>query len=111
MSSSTRTGGPCPRCHGAGQIDEFGIGLVVVCPECAGALSERSPADDADEPRNPAVWTHPAVTPLDVCHACLGTGYVVNLGGTGEPSGSVVELPCPVCSNPSGQAQSDGNRS
>lgn len=97
MSSSTRTGGPCPRCNGAGRIDEFGIGLVVVCPECAGALADERPTEEADHQAAP-VWSHPAVAALGVCHVCLGTGFVVNLGGTGEPTGSVVELPCPACS-------------
>jgi DnaJ-class molecular chaperone len=94
--SSTRTGGPCPKCHGTGRLDEFGIGLVVVCDACAGALAERQtgPKDQPDSP----VWRHPAVSNLDTCRVCLGTGVVVNLGGTGEPTGAVVELPCPACS-------------
>jgi hypothetical protein len=98
MSSSARTGGPCPKCQGAGQIDEFGIGLMVVCDECAGALDDRR--TDDPEHQDHAVWAHPAVIGLDVCHTCLGTRRVVNLGGTGEPTGHVIELPCPACSKP-----------
>lgn len=96
--SNTQTGGPCPKCHGAGKIDEFGIGLIVVCPECAGALAENRTADP--EHRDSAVWRHRAVSSLDVCHMCLGTRVVVNLGGTGEPTGHMIEMPCPACSKP-----------
>jgi DnaJ-class molecular chaperone len=98
MSASTRTGGPCPKCHGAGKIDEFGIGLLVVCNMCAGALTERR--TDDPEHQDHAVWRHPAVSNLETCHVCLGTGVVVNLGGTGEPTGHVIEMPCPACSAP-----------
>lgn len=96
MSGSARTGGPCPKCQGVGQIDEFGIGLMVVCPECAGALAE--PRTDDPEHQDAAVWRHPAVSKLNACHTCLGTGIVVNLGGTGEPTGHLIEMACPACS-------------
>lgn len=99
MSDSTRTGGPCPKCQGRGQIDEFGIGLMVVCPECAGAVDEHGHQGDETGPHERGqVWKHPAVSSLDVCHVCLGTQVVVNLGGTGEPTGKVIEMPCPACS-------------
>lgn len=96
--SSTRTGGPCPKCQGKGRIDEFGIGLVVVCTECAGALAEHQP--NREDHQDAAIWTHPAVSSLDVCHVCLGTRVIVNLGGTGEPTGHVIEMPCPACGEP-----------
>lgn len=100
--SRTRTGGPCPKCHGTGQIDEFGIGLVVVCDECAGAYEEHPHADE-DHQRNSPVWRHPAVAGLGVCRTCLGSGVVVSLGGTGDPTGHVIESPCPDCSWSIGQ--------
>lgn len=99
--SSTRTGGPCPKCHGAGQVDEFGIGLLVACDECGGAFTSEHQDDQAGHGSAP-VWAHPAVTGTAACHVCLGTGVVVNLGGTGEPTGAVVELPCPACSREQG---------
>jgi len=107
MSSSTRTGGPCPKCQGRGQLDEFGIGLMVVCDTCAGSLDEREHLGEEAEPQRGAVWTHPAVSSLSVCHVCLGTGVVANLGGTGEPTGKLVEMPCPACSRPDQPADED----
>jgi hypothetical protein len=94
--SETRTGGPCPKCHGTGRLDEFGIGLTVVCDECGGAFDNEHQADE----HGPApVWSHPAVSALDVCHTCLGTSVVVNLGEDDGPDGHVIELPCPQCSD------------
>ncbi len=57
-------------------------------------------AEDHDEPHRSTrpVWEEPAVRTLTVCHVCFGTRKVVNLGGTGEPTGKLVEMPCPACS-------------
>jgi hypothetical protein len=102
MSNSIRTGGLCPKCNGAGKVDEFGIGILVVCDMCAGALAERR--TDDPEHQKAAIWRHPAVTSLEMCHVCLGTSVVVTLGGAGEPTGHVIESPCPACATPNGRA-------
>jgi hypothetical protein len=56
--------------------------------------SGRDPATDG---RISPVGRHPAVKALGVCPICLGAGTVVNLGGTGDPTGTLVEAPCPAC--------------
>ena len=76
---------PCLKCKGKGRIDEFGIGLLVVCDACGGALAEHQD-HNADEPKT-AIWNHPAVASLSVCRMCLGTGVVVNLGGLASRPG------------------------
>jgi RecJ-like exonuclease len=91
----------CPECHGSGrQI----IGpLQMTCAFCHGlgyVGGGNEPAEDHGEPRGPMrpVWEEPTVRTLAVCHVCLGARRVVNLGGTGEPTGKLIEMPCPVCS-------------
>lgn len=39
-----------------------------------------------------------------MCRVCLGARKVVSLGGTGEPTGKLIELPCPACSSEEHQA-------
>jgi|SRR5579875_2314159 RecJ-like exonuclease len=91
----------CPECHGAGRQV---IGpLRMACPFCHGlgyVGGDNEPAEERDEPR-PAVrpvWEEPATRTLTVCHVCFGARKVVHLGGTGEPTGYVIEMPCPACS-------------
>jgi hypothetical protein len=92
---------PCPGCGGAGQQ---AIGpLRMTCRFCRGlgyVGGDNEPAEEHDEPRPAArpVWEEPAARTLTVCRVCFGTRKVVNLGGTGEPTGKLVELPCPACS-------------
>lgn len=38
---------------------------------------------------------------------CFGARKVVNLGGTGAPTGYVIEMPCPACSKPDEAAGDD----
>jgi RecJ-like exonuclease len=91
----------CPECHGSGRQV---IGpLQMTCAFCHGlgyVGGDNEPAEDPGEPRRPMrpVWKEPAIRTLAVCHVCLGARTVVNLGGTGEPTGKLVELPCPACS-------------
>lgn len=89
----------CPDCDGKG---EQMLGPVrVVCQFCGGlgyVGDDNEPAEDRDPP--PAfrpVWEHPAVSTLTVCPRCFGARTVVNLGGTGEPHGKLIEMPCPAC--------------
>lgn len=91
----------CPECNGTG---EHTIGpLRMVCTFCQGAGyvgGDNEPAEEREAPPGPVrpVWEHPAVRTLSVCKMCLGTRKVVNLGGTGEPTGRLIEMPCPACS-------------
>jgi RecJ-like exonuclease len=91
----------CPECHGSGRQV---IGpLQMACAFCYGlgyVGGDNERAEDHDEPHRPTrpVWEEPAVRTLTVCHVCFGTRKVVNLGGTGEPTGKLVEMPCPACS-------------
>lgn len=50
------------------------------------------------------VWDEPAARALTVCRVCFGAGKVVNLGGTGEPTGHLVEMTCPECAHKGDQA-------
>lgn len=91
----------CPECEGTGQQ---AIGpLRMVCMFCRGlgyVGDDNEPAEDNREPSGPMrpIWEEPAVRTIAVCHMCLGAGKVVNLGGTGEPTGKMIEMPCPACS-------------
>lgn len=52
------TGRPCPRCGGAGAI-ENGDGLLVGCESCAGTGEEYGDLPDADAPpaiKEPDEW-------------------------------------------------------
>lgn len=90
----------CPECQGSG---EQAIGpLRLSCRFChgngyVGGDNEPAAVSDASPTHRP-VWEEPAVRALAFCHVCFGAGKVVNLGGTGEPTGVVIELPCPACS-------------
>lgn len=91
----------CPECDGTGR-QAIGT-LRLVCRFCRGAGyvgGNNEPAERHSEPPGTVrpVWEEPAVRTLTVCRMCLGTGKVVNLGGTGEPTGKLIELPCPSCS-------------
>jgi len=90
----------CPECGGTG---EQAIGsLRLGCLFCRGlgyVGDDNEPAEETHEPPAPApVWEAPAVRSLTFCRVCFGSGTVVNLGGTGEPTGKLVEMPCPACS-------------
>jgi RecJ-like exonuclease len=90
----------CPGCEGTGQQV---IGpLHLTCRFCSGmgyVGGDNEPAEDHGEahPVRP-VWEEPATRTLTVCRVCFGARKVVNLGGTGEPTGKIVEMPCPACS-------------
>jgi RecJ-like exonuclease len=91
----------CPECEGTGKQV---IGpLRMVCPFCHGlgyVGDDNEPAEERDSPppRPRPVWDEPAARTLTVCPVCFGARKVVNLGGTGEPTGKLIELPCPACS-------------
>src|SRR5579875_1830058 len=87
---------PCPGCDGNGGLVGNWKRREVQEP----ALGDNERAEDHDEPHRSTrpVWEEPAVRTLTVCHVCFGTRKVVNLGGTGEPTGKLVEMPCPACS-------------
>jgi DnaJ-class molecular chaperone len=91
----------CPDCSGTGRQV---IGpLEMACRFCRGSGyvgGDNEPAEDqGDEVRQAQpVWREPATRTLTVCRVCFGAGKVVNLGGTGEPTGYLIELPCPQCS-------------
>jgi hypothetical protein len=77
--------------------------LRLACRFCRGhgyVGDDNEPAEEPDTPpAHRPVWEEPAVRTLTtLCRYCLGTGKVVNLGGTGEPTGKLIELPCPACS-------------
>lgn len=97
----------CPECEGTG---EQVIGRIrLTCSFCLGlgyVGDDNEPAEEADVPHfHRPIWDEPAARPLTtLCRMCLGTGKIVNLGGTGEPTGKLVELPCPACSS---EAQQD----
>jgi RecJ-like exonuclease len=94
----------CPECGGTGEqiIGTLRLG----CLFCGGrgyVGDDNEPAEDTPPPDMPdPVWEHPAAQGLPLCPRCLGAGKVVNLGGTGEPTGKLVELPCPACSGRAG---------
>lgn len=91
----------CPACDGSGRQV---IGpLRVACPFCHGLAyvgGDNEPAEEHETRLPPVrpVWEEPAVRVLTVCQVCFGARKVVNLGGTGEPTGKLVEIPCPACS-------------
>lgn len=81
--------------------------LSFVCDECGGtgtvggeqhggraAGHEYDPVTDGPIP---PIRHHPVVKAMGVCPLCLGAKTVVNLGGIGEPTGKLVEAPCPAC--------------
>jgi hypothetical protein len=90
----------CPDCDGTGRQV---IGpLRMACRFCRGlgyVGGDNEPAEERDElhPARP-VWEEPATRTLTVCRVCFGARKVVNLGGTGEPTGKIVGMPCPACS-------------
>lgn len=93
----------CPDCDGTGRQ---AIGpLVLACRFCLGrgyVGDDHEPAEEQLAPpmeTAPPVWEAPAVRTLTVCKVCLGAKTVVNLGGPGEPTGYLVQMPCPACSN------------
>jgi hypothetical protein len=92
----------CPQCDGTGRQ---AIGpLRLACPFCHGlgyVGSGNEPAEERSlpQPMRP-VWEEPAARVLTVCRMCFGARKVVNLGGTGEPTGYLVEMPCPACTEP-----------
>ena len=73
---------------------------------------DNEPAEDHElpHPMRP-VWEEPTVRTLTVCHVCFGTRKVVHLGGTGEPTGYMVEMPCPACSKPADDDHQDSDSS
>ena len=91
----------CPECDGTGR--EVIGPLRMACRFCSGqghvgGYSE--PAEEHDAPPITTarpVWEEPAARVLTVCRVCFGARKVVNLGGTGEPTGKIVEMPCPAC--------------
>lgn len=91
----------CPECGGSGE-ERYGP-LTVACGFCSGLgeLARREPAENADPPQGYGVpmWADAAVAALPGCHACLGAGVVVELGGA---AGFLVTEPCPECSRPGG---------
>ena len=76
--------------------------LRIACLFCRGlgyVGDDNEPAEDHNEPPVPRpIWDYPAVRNSTLCPVCLGARKVVNLGGTGEPTGKLVEMPCPACS-------------
>jgi hypothetical protein len=62
-----------------------------------GDNNDPAEATDTALPYRP-VWEEPAVRTLALCRVCFGARTVVNLGGTGEPTGELFEMPCPACS-------------
>ncbi len=93
----------CPQCGGNGRQ---AIGpLRLVCAFCRGLGyigGGNEPAEERSPPVRSArpVWEEPAARVLTVCRMCFGARRVVNLGGTGEPTGYMVEMPCPACTEP-----------
>jgi RecJ-like exonuclease len=93
----------CPDCDGTGR-QALGP-LQLACRFCHGygyIGDDHEPAEEQPAPSieaAPPVWESPAVRTLTVCKVCLGAKTVVNLGGTGEPTGYLVQMPCPACSN------------
>ena len=93
----------CPDCGGTGRQV---IGpLQLACRFCNGlgyVGSDNEPAEDQDGELHPTrpVWQEPMTRTLTVCRVCFGAKKVVNLGGTDEPTGYLIELPCPKCSGP-----------
>ena len=91
----------CPDCSGTGRQV---IGpLELACRFCHGSGyvgDDNEPAEDqGDELRQMRpVWQEPAAQTLTMCRVCFGAKKVVNLGGTNEPTGYLIELPCPECS-------------
>ncbi len=90
----------CPECHGTG---EQAIGtLRLGCRFCRGlgyVGDGNEPASQEQEPSAPRpIWEDPALSGVSVCRICFGAGTVLNLGGTGEPTGKLIEMPCPACS-------------
>jgi hypothetical protein len=91
----------CPDCDGTGR--QFIGPLELACRFCGGSGyvgNDNEPAEDRvgePQPMQP-VWQEPATRTLAVCRVCFGAQKVVNLGGTGEPTGYLIELPCPKCS-------------
>lgn len=91
----------CPDCGGSGRQV---IGpLRMACLFCHGfgyVGGDNEPAEERELPIHAMrpVWDEPAVRVLAVCRVCFGARKVVNLGGTGEPTGHLVEMPCPACS-------------
>lgn len=90
----------CPACEGTGRQ---AIGpLRLACQFCRGVGyvgGDNEPAEEGESPISQArpVWEEPAARVLTVCRVCFGARKVVNLGGTGEPTGKLVEMPCPAC--------------
>lgn len=102
----------CSDCGGTGRQV---IGpLQLACRFCGGwgyVGGDNEPAEVRDELPHPVrpVWEAPAVRTLAVCHVCFGARKVVNLGGTGEPTGRMITMPCPACSKPNDEAHQDHN--
>jgi hypothetical protein len=101
----------CPDCYGTGQQ---AIGpLRLSCRFCLGrgyVGDDNEPAEEHEAPPMAAtrpVWEEPPVRVLTVCRVCFGARKVVNLGGTGEPTGYLVEMPCPACSKPEDDEHQD----
>jgi RecJ-like exonuclease len=95
----------CPECDGVGK-QEMGP-LTFSCPFCRGlgyVGDDNEPAEEGPAPpvMRP-VWEEPVVRNSAMCPVCFGARKVVNLGGTGEPTGKLVEMPCPACSADSGE--------
>lgn len=97
----------CPDCGGTGRQV---IGpLQLSCRFCGGqgyVGGSNEPAEARDDEARPMrpVWDEPAARALTVCRVCFGAGKVVNLGGTGEPTGHLVEMTCPECAHKGDQA-------
>lgn len=96
----------CPDCAGTGR--QIIGSLRLACRFCGGrgyVGGDHEPADDnVVRPMRRPVWHEPAAKTLTVCQMCFGTKKVVNLGGTGEPTGYMIEMPCPACGKPDGEA-------
>lgn len=93
----------CADCGGTGRQV---IGpLQLACRFCGGlgyVGDDNEPAEEGVQESRPMrpVWEEPAARTLTVCRVCFGAKKVVNLGGTGEPTGYLIEMPCPQCSEP-----------
>lgn len=90
----------CPQCGGSGE-ETLGP-LTLWCRFCFGhgyVGGDHEPAEESPPPEGagPPAGESTPVRESGLCPACLGAGVVVGLGGTGEPAGSMVQAPCPLC--------------
>lgn len=99
----------CPDCDGTGR--QVIGSLQLACRFCLGrgyVGGDNEPAEEREAPPMESVrpvWEEPAVRILTVCRVCFGARKVVNLGGTGEPTGYMIEMPCPACAKRTNEDQ------